>query len=94
MLWSFSETFNACIQFASGKRNFFPGDLKIVRVTAIINAGNESEMRKYRAISVLPCFSKVLERIMCNNLLKYFKENEILCKKKFDFRERHSPEHA
>ena len=38
------------------EKEIFPDDLKIVRVTPIINVGNENEMRKYRAISVLPSF--------------------------------------
>ena len=38
------------------EKKTFPDDLKIFRVTLIINAGNENEMRKYRAISVLSSF--------------------------------------
>ena len=51
-------------------------------------------MGDYRPISVLPCFSKMLERIMYNRLFKYSTANEILCKKQFGFREGHLTEHA
>ena len=39
----------------------FPDDLKIARVTPIIKAGDNKELGNYRPISVLPCFSKILE---------------------------------
>ena len=72
----------------------FPDDLKIARVTPVFQAGNENKVGNYRPISVLPCFSKILERIMYNRLFKYLTNNEILYKKQFDFREGHSMEHA
>ena len=48
----------------------FPDDLKIPRVTSFFKAGNENEVGNYRPISILPCFSKILERIMYNRLFK------------------------
>ena len=47
-----------------------------------------------RPISVLPCFSKLLERIMCNRLFKYLSENSVLCEKQFGFQTSHSTQHA
>ena len=32
---------------------------------------------KYRAISLLPCFSRLLERLMYNRLYKYLSQNNI-----------------
>ena len=51
-------------------------------------------LSNYRPISVLPCFSKILERIINNRLYSYSNENEILNDKQFDFRAGHSIEHA
>ena len=51
-------------------------------------------MRNCRLIAVLPCFSKVLEKIIYNRLFKYLTASEILYEKQFGFRERHSTEHA
>ena len=42
---------------------------------------------------MLPCFSKILEKIMYNRLYKYLTDNSILYKKQFGFQE-HSTEHA
>ena len=43
-----------------------------------------------RPISVLSCFSKILERIMYNRLYKYLTDNNILYKKQFGFETGHS----
>ena len=63
----------------------FPEELKIPRVTPIYKADDVNETGNYRPISVLPCFSKILERIMYNWLFKYLTANEILYKKQFGF---------
>ena len=60
------------------EKGIFLEDLKIARITPIFEAGDESKMGNYRPISVLPCFSKILERIMYNKLFKYLTTNEIL----------------
>ena len=75
-------------------KGIFPDDLKIARVTPVFKVGNGNEVGNYRSISILSCFSKILERIMCNRLFKYLTTNEILYKKQFGFQEGHSTEHA
>ena len=75
-------------------KGIFPDDLKIAKVTPIYKADNSSNISNYRPISVLPCFSKMLERIMYNRLQKYLKDQNILYDKQFGFRTGHSAEHA
>ena len=72
----------------------FPEDLKIAQVTPIYKADDVNKIGNYRPISVLPCFSKILERISYNRLFKYLTTNEILYKKQFGFQKGHSTEHA
>ena len=72
----------------------FPDNLKIARVTPLFKKGSNSELVNYRPISVLPCFSKILEKIMCNHLYKNLKEKDILYKKQVGFQQKHSTEHA
>ena len=43
---------------------------------------------------MLPCFSKMLERIMYNRLQKYLKDQNILYDKQFVFQTGHSADHA
>ena len=45
-------------------KGIFPDDLKIAKVTPIYKADNSCNISNYRPISVLPCFSKMLERII------------------------------
>ena len=49
----------------------FRDKLKIPRVSPVYKAGDSSDLTNYRPISVLPCFSKILERIMYNRLFSY-----------------------
>ena len=72
----------------------FPDRMKVPKVTPILKIGEKSSISNYRAISVLPCFPKILERIMYNRLYDYFTANSILFKKQFGSRASHSTEHA
>ena len=81
--------FNLSIQ-----TGIFPDELKIASVTPIFKAGVNWNLGNYRPISVLPCFSKIREKIMCNRLYKYLTDNSILYKKQFCFQTGHSTEHA
>ena len=76
------------------QKGCFPEELKIFRVTPIYKADDINKIGNYRPVSVLPCFSKILERIMYNRLFKYLTTNEILHKKQFGFQKGHSTEHA
>ena len=78
-------------QLSPEKRVFvFPDDLKIAKVTLSYNAGDNSDIINYRPILVLPCLSKILERLMYNRLYKYLKENNILYDKQFGFQSGYS----
>ena len=63
-------------------------------MTPLFKNGDNVLMDNYRPISVLPCFSKILERIIYNRLSSFFSENNILYKKQFGFQEQHSTDHA
>ena len=75
-------------------KGVFPDKLKIVRVTPIFKKGSNTLVTNYRQISVLPCFSRLAERIMYNRLYKFLVENNILYQKQFGFQNAHSTEHA
>ena len=76
------------------EKGVFPDDLKIAKVTPIYKTGDNSDVSNYRPISVLPCFSKVLEHLMYNRLYKYLKENNILYEKQFGFQSGYSTNDA
>ena len=68
--------------------------LKIGKVTPLFKKGDNALMDNYRPISVLPCFSNILERILYNKPYSFFSENNILYKKQFGFQKQHSTHHA
>ena len=76
------------------EKGFFPDDLKTARISPIYKGEDSSDVSNYRPTSVLPCFSKILERIMYNRLYKYLIENNILYSKQFGFQNGHSTDHA
>ena len=72
----------------------FPDMLKIAKVTPIYKKGDSNIFDNYRPISVLPSVSKVIERIMHNQIHKYFTNLELYYKSQYGFRSQHSTELA
>ena len=70
----------------------FLDKLKIAKVSPIFKNGKKDLLTNYQLVSVLPCFSKNLERIMYERLYGYLTENKIDLKKQFGFRSGHSTE--
>ena len=78
----------------SFEKAIFPDSLKTAKVTPVYKSGNSSSLSNYRPISVLPCFSKMLERIMYTRLYNYLQETKILYSKRFRFQRGHSTDYA
>ena len=68
--------------------------MKIAKVTAVFKGGDSAGLSNYRLISVLPCFSKILERLMYNRLYKHLSNSKILYPKQFGFQKGNSTDHA
>ena len=68
----------------------FPKQLKIAKVIPLFKAGDDMIFNNYRPVSILPIFSKILERIMYNRLLDYMDKLNILNNNQFGFRKHHS----
>ena len=66
--------------------------MKIAKVSPIFKEGNNLQAENYRPISVLPVFSKILEKIMYNQ--KFAIENKLLFPKQFGFQIYTSISHA
>ena len=76
------------------KQGIFPHKLKIAKVTPLFKSGDETYFNNYRPISILPAFSKILERIMYNRVYSYFIKNNFLYKKQFGFQQNCSTDQA
>lgn len=68
----------------------FPEKLKLAKVTPIYKSDDKKLLSNYRPISVLPIFSKILEKLMYVRLEKFIEKHNILCENQFGFREKHS----
>ena len=68
----------------------FPSDWKMARLLPVYKNGPRGFPENYRPISILLAVSKLMERIMYDQLYRYFNENSILSKQQFGFRNFHS----
>ena len=75
------------LSIASG---IVPDDMKIACVIPLFKAGDRAIFSNYRPVSILPCFSKFLERAMYNRLLAYLDKFKILYDNQYGFRKNHS----
>ena len=73
---------------------FLKKKTKIVKIIPLFKNGDPENITNYRPISLLPWFSKVLERIMYNRLCKYICEEKLLYLQQFGFQKSDSTDHA
>ena len=62
----FTYIFNKSVQ-----NDKFPDKLKIARIVPIYRFDDKKLINSYRPISILPYFSRILERLMYSRLLNY-----------------------
>ena len=68
-----------------------PQDLKIAKVIPIYKSSDQSLLKNYRPVSLLPAISKIVEKIMYKKLLSFLEP--ILFKHQYGFRPKHSTIH-
>ena len=72
-----------------------PNQLKIARVIPLFKSGERDIVTNYRPVSVLPAFSKILERLMYNRLLRFLNVSKrILSDNQYGFRKHHCTAYA
>ncbi len=75
------------LSLASG---IVPNQLKIARVVPIFKSGDRHNSSNYRPISVLPVFSKILERLIHKRLYSFISHFDMLDDSQFGFRSKRS----
>jgi hypothetical protein len=68
----------------------FPEKLKHAKVTPIFKNDDKLIINNYRPISVLPIFSKILEKLMHTRITAFISKYNILYENQYGFREKHS----
>ena len=66
-----------------------PDQLKIARVCPIYKSGDPCSFSNYRPISVLPGFSKIIEKLVHLRLMSYLTKHSILINNQYGFRNNH-----
>ena len=59
---------------SSLQNGLFPDLMKIAIVSPVFKTGNTADISNY--CPILPCFSKILERVMYNRLYKYLTDQK------------------
>jgi hypothetical protein len=70
--------------------SLFPPEWKTARVIPLYKNGQRNLPGNYRPISVLPVISKIMERILYDQLYNYLTKFELLSDCQFGFRKCHS----
>jgi len=71
-----------------------PSNMKIAKVIPVYKANENNLIKNYRPISLLPSFSKILEKLVYKRLYSYFQQNKLLCDMQYGFRKNLSTELA
>ena len=82
---SLTLIFNQAITLSS-----FPDEWKMAKVVPLYKSGQRNIPGNYRPISVLPAISKIMERILYEQLYNYLTKSELLSDFQFGFRKFHS----
>ena len=68
----------------------FPNDMKTAKVIPVFKSGDRLQFSKYRPISLLPQFSKILEKIFNKRLMSFIENHHVLTDRQYGFRSNHS----
>ena len=68
----------------------FPDQMKIAKIVPVFKAGNKKILNNYRPISILPAFSKILEKLVSIRLINFLESQNILYKHQYGFRQNYS----
>ena len=68
-----------------------PDKLKIAKVISLFKSGERKTISKYRPVSILPVFSKILEKAVHCRIINYLDANKILVDNQYGFRRTFQP---
>lgn len=80
-----TKVINCCINSST-----FPDALKLAKVVPIHKNGDIDNVNNYRPISLLPIFSKIVEKILCQQMISYLETNNLFNNSQFGYRSRKS----
>ena len=84
-----ASSFNQSLETGS-----YPDVLKIATVIPVHKSGSTLELGHYRPISIMSPMNKVFETILHKRLTKFWEKLNLFTEFQFDFRTKHSTNHA
>ncbi len=75
-----------CIIYTSLATGIFSKAWKHAMVVALYKSGDSNSINNYKPISLLPVISKILEKIVANQLLHYLESNKLVTNNQHGFR--------
>ena len=72
----------------------FPDCMKVAKVVPLYKSGDRSNASNYRPISLLPCLSKVIEKLIYSRLTNFLNKHSILHQNQYGFCQGLSTSHA
>ena len=67
-----------------------PGTMKLAKVIPIYKSKDRQMLNNYRPISLLPIFSKIIEKVIYQRLFNFLNTNNALFSSQYGFRKNHS----
>ena len=67
--------------------------MKIAKVIPIHKSSDQSLLKNYRPISLLPAFSKLIKKLMYNKIASFFTSKNLFYKHQYGFQNKHSTVH-
>ena len=90
-MWSVKESINYIFELLTYVLNLsinsaiVHAQMKLARVVPLYKSGDKRLLSNYRPVSVLPVFSKFLEKAVYNRLIRFFDKYEILYNNQYGF---------
>jgi hypothetical protein len=72
------------------EKGIFPSKLKKSVVKPVYKNGKKEEATNYRPITLVPALSKVLEKVIANQLIAFLEKHNVLTKSQYGFRKNES----
>ena len=72
----------------------FPANLKIAKIIPIFKKDDRTVFNNYIPISLLPIMSKVVEKVIADQMNEFFVKHKLLFDHQYAFRSGHFTEHA
>lgn len=77
----------------SFKTGYIPNEFKVAKVVPVFKSGERDDFNNYRPISLLSSFSKLFEKVVAMEVLRFINHRDILYIHQYGFRKNHNTNH-